>query len=186
MDDPGPLCLTCAGHTRLAARRRADAGAGSPPARSSSARLASGSVLRWRGSMETCNYPCHIPAHTQVVLPCLLNQPHTCFPVRETAHCPPDLAEESLTSKYTRTDERPQAPDRPSRAPFGTQSATQFDLVLLTSRPPAQARHRLARAYERACQLWRISTIRYTKRMNWETATAGALLRQARKRAGLS
>jgi hypothetical protein len=34
-----------------------------------------------------------------------------------------------LASQNTSTDQRPQAPDRPSRAPFATQSATQFDLA---------------------------------------------------------
>jgi hypothetical protein len=54
-----------------------------------------------------------------------------------------------MTSQNTSTDQRPQAPDRPSRAPFATQSATHFDLVLVVSGEPpdpcgTRARHRPA------------------------------------------
>ncbi len=58
-----------------------------------------------------------------------------------------------MTSQNTSTDQRPQAPIRLSRAPFATQSATHFDLVLIAALQregcQAQARHRPARAYER-------------------------------------
>src|SRR5258708_2907203 len=53
-----------------------------------------------------------------------------------------------LTSQDTSTDQRPQAPDMLSRAPFTTQSATQFDLVLVASCwTSGQPRQRPARAH---------------------------------------
>jgi uncharacterized protein len=78
----------------------------------------------------------------------------------------PQVQVGELTCQYTSTDRQSRTLDEPTRAPFATQSATQIDLAT----PPAP-RHGL-------------STIRYTKGM--EPATARALLRQARKRAGLS
>jgi uncharacterized protein len=78
----------------------------------------------------------------------------------------PQLQVSQLTCKDTSTGRHSQAADELSQAHFATQSATRIDLVT----PSALDK--------------RLSTIRYTDGM--ETATAGALLRQARNRAGLS
>ena len=50
----------------------------------------------------------------------------------------------------------------------------------------AKARHRQARAHDETFPTWRISTIRYTEGVDSKAVTAGTLLRQARRRAGLS
>ena len=78
----------------------------------------------------------------------------------------PQLQVERLTCQYTSINTHSQAPDEPSRTSFATQSATQIDLA--ASHAPR----------------YLISTIRYNNSM--EEVTAGALLRQARNRAGLS
>ena len=53
------------------------------------------------------------------------------------------------------------------------------------ARRQAKARHRQAQAHDETFPTWRISTIRYTGGVDSELS-AGALLRQTRKRAGLS
>jgi DNA-binding XRE family transcriptional regulator len=78
----------------------------------------------------------------------------------------PQLQVGQLTCQFTSAARHSQALDELSQAPFAIQSATQIDLAT----PPAPTT--------------RLSTIRYTHSM--EPASAGALLRQARKRVNLS
>jgi predicted nucleotidyltransferase/ribosome-binding protein aMBF1 (putative translation factor) len=79
----------------------------------------------------------------------------------------PQLQVGQLTCQFTSAGRHSQALDELSQAPFATQSATQIDLAT----PPAP----LAHAYRQSAIL-----------NDMEPVTAGVLLRQARKRAGLS